>query len=60
MEWWSCRIIGLRDGEMVELSNRRMVELAELSSRRSAEWWKGGVIESSNGGIVEWGSWSSC
>ena len=44
--------------ELAKLSNRRvvhgeMLEFWELSIRRFVEWWNGGVVESSSGGMVE-------
>ena len=57
--------------ELVELMyNRRVVELVELSNRRVVEWcscqilvwWNGGVsaaFEASNGGMVELVAFSS-
>ena len=49
--------------ELMESSNRRIVECVELSNRRIVERWRGGIggaVESSNGSgmvscrIVEW------
>ena len=47
----------------MELSNRRMVKLVELLSRRMTVWWNGrvgGVAESSKCGMAELVEMSNC